>query len=149
MDRSYGSAATRAINTNAPVNEDPFSIELSQLDVYDVAEDETFMKNAVKAKKALIEESKSMRTIFQLDQHLKSSDDSVLLKRIKRLARKKPVKVRHHSGDGEDNNSDDPDAGDEEGDEEEAQVEEDVEEVGSSFIILNNIHCFLLFFPGK
>lgn len=48
-------------------NDDPYSIELDKLDVFNIVENDQFMGLVIEAKKNLIEEAKVMRRLFQLD----------------------------------------------------------------------------------
>lgn len=97
-------AATRG--SQNIINDDPFSIELERLDVFDVAnvgvEQNSFMNDVLDEKKSLLDDGKLMRKLMRLDEFTADVEVKVIPKtKVKKQQRKTKV-VRRHNVDDDD-----------------------------------------------
>lgn len=125
-------------------NDDPFSIELEHLDVFDIVDNSKFMDDVIATKKSLFEEAILMRKMMRLDELTieEEKSESGLKKQTKTPKAKKTRRrniddedVDEVEGEGANNDATEAGKGDEEDSDEEEIVEEDVEEVIEGFPI--------------
>lgn len=125
-------------------NDDPFSIELEHLDVFDIVDNSKFMDDVITTKKSLFEEALLMRKMMRLDELTieEEKSESGLKKQAKtpkaKKARSRNIDdedVDEVEGEGANNDATEAGKGDEEDSDEEEIVEEDVEEVLEGFLI--------------